>query len=219
MAFVFVAGATGFLGSNLVQALLPRGHVVRALVRPGSETRVPAGCQLITGDPLDGASYRGRVGPADTFVHLVGVSHPTPAKATAFRGVDLKSAHAAIGAARFAGIRQLIYVSVAHPAPIMKEYIQARSEAEDAIRASGLNATILRPWYILGPGRRWPLVLVPMYWLMGRLPSTRDSARRLGLVTVDQMVAAMVKAVEDPVSGIRVLEVPEIRVSRLLPSR
>ena len=101
----------------------------------------------------------------------------------------------------------------------MKDYIQARSEAEDAIRVSGLNATILRPWYILGPRRRWPLVLVPVYWLMETLPSTRESARRLGLVTIDQTVAAIVRAVEDPAQGERVLEVPEIRASRLSRSR
>ena len=219
MAFVFVTGATGFLGSNLLPTLLQRGHAVRALVRSGSETRVPAGCEVKTGNPLDGTTYRSQVAPADTFVHLVGVSHPSPAKAAEFRRVDLRSAVAAVEAARFSGIRHLIYVSVAHPAPVMKEYIQARSEAEDAIRGSGLNATILRPWYILGPGRRWPLVLLPVYWLMETLPSTRDSARRLGLITIGQMVAAILTAVEHPPQGERVLEVPEIRASRLSSSR
>lgn len=219
MAFVFVTGATGFLGSNLLPALLERGHAVRALVRSGSEMRVPAGCEVRTGDPIDGTTYRSQVAPADTFVHLVGVSHPSPAKAAEFRRVDLKSAVAAVEAAQFSGIRHFVYVSVAHPAPVMKEYIQARSEAEDAIRASGLNATILRPWYILGPRRRWPLVMVPVYWLMETLPSTRESARRLGLVTIDQMVAAIVTAVEDPEQGERVLEVPQIRTSRLSRSQ
>jgi uncharacterized protein YbjT (DUF2867 family) len=105
-------------------------------------------------------------------------------------------------------------VSVAHPAPIMSEYIAARSEAEDAIRASGLNATILRPWYVLGPGRRWPLILLPAYWLLGALPATRESAHRLGLVTLTQMIAALTGAVEHPASGVRVFEVPQIRLNR-----
>jgi uncharacterized protein YbjT (DUF2867 family) len=96
---------------------------------------------------------------------------------------------------------------------MMREYIAVRSEAEDTIRAAGLNATILRPWYVLGPGRRWPLMLVPIYWLMEQVPSTRDSARRLGLVTLPQMVAALASAVEHPASGVRILEVPEIRAS------
>jgi uncharacterized protein YbjT (DUF2867 family) len=113
------------------------------------------------------------------------------------------------------GIRHFIYVSVAQPAPMMHEYIAARAEAEASIRASGLHATILRPWYVLGPGRRWPLLLGPAYWLMGLLPSTRESARRLGLVTLPQMIAALVGAVERPASGVRVIEVPQIRLSRL----
>jgi hypothetical protein len=44
------------------------------------------------------------------------------------------------------------------------------------VRESGMNATILRPWYVLGPGRQWPLLLKPMYWLMERIPATRESA-------------------------------------------
>jgi uncharacterized protein YbjT (DUF2867 family) len=215
MAFVFLTGATGFMGRNLELELLRRGHQVRALARPGSEARVPAGCEGLTGDPLDALSYRERVSPADTFVQLVGVSHPSPAKAAAFRSIDLASAKAGVEAARFAGVRHFIYASVAHPAPVMKAYIAARSEAEETIRASGLNATILRPWYVLGPGRRWPLLLLPMYWVLGAPPRTRDSARRLGLVTIEQMIATMARAVEQPATGIRIVEVPQIRSGRL----
>jgi uncharacterized protein YbjT (DUF2867 family) len=215
MAFVFLTGATGFMGRNLALEILRPGHQVRALARPGSEARVPAGCEGVTGDPLDAVSYRERVSPADTFVQLVGVNHPSPAKAAAFRSIDLASAKAGLEAARFAGVRHIIYVSVAHPAPAMKAYIAARSEAEEAIRDSGLNATILRPWYVLGPGRRWPLLLLPMYWVLDALPRTRDSARRLGLVTIEQMIATMARAVEQPATGIRIVEVPQIRSGRL----
>jgi len=86
-----------------------------------------------------------------------------------------------------------------------------RAEVEQMIRQSGLNATILRPWYVLGPGRRWPLLLKPMYWLMEQIPATRESAQRLGLVTREQMVGALVRSVENPAQGIRILGVPEIR--------
>ena len=93
----------------------------------------------------------------------------------------------------------------------MKFYIAVRAEAERMIRASGMNATILRPWYVLGPGRRWPLILKPLYWLMERVPSTRESAQRLGLVTIEQMVGALVRSVETPAQRVRILGVPEIR--------
>jgi len=203
------------MGRRLSAELIRRGHQVRGLVRRGSEGRVAAGCEGVTGDPLNGATYQSMVAGCDTLVQLVGVSHPSPAKAAQFRSIDLASAREAIAVARSAGIRQFVYVSVAHPAPVMKEYIAARTEAEEALRGSGLNATILRPWYVLAPGRRWPVLLAPLYWVMGALPATRESAQRLGLVTAGQMIETMALAIERPATGIRVLEVPQIRVSRL----
>jgi uncharacterized protein YbjT (DUF2867 family) len=89
-------------------------------------------------------------------------------------------------------------------------------QGEALIRSAGLNATILRPWYVLGPGHWWPLALVPAYWLMERIPSTRETARRLGLVTIRQMVRALAGAVEHPPSGVRIVDVPGIRAAGAL---
>jgi uncharacterized protein YbjT (DUF2867 family) len=208
---VFVTGGTGYVGRPLISELVQRGHDVRALVRAGSETKLPPGCQAILGDALDANSYRKHIRPADTFVQLVGVSHPSPAKAAQFRSVDLASASGAIKASVEAGVQHFVYLSVAHPAPVMKDYIEVRTACEAMIRESGMNATILRPWYVLGPGHRWPYALLPMYWLMKLLPPTREGARRLGLVTSEQMKRALVHAVENPCRGIRIVEVPEIR--------
>ena len=210
---IFITGASGFMGCRLAAELVRRGHSVRGLVRPGSEKRAAPGTEAVTGDPLDASTYRHHIAGADTFVQLVGVAHPGPAKAAQFRSIDLCSAQQAVSAAAAAGIRHFVYVSVAHPAPVMGEYIAARTEGEECIRAAGLNATILRPWYVLGPGRRWPLVLLPAYWILGALPNTRETARRLGLVTLPQMVETMANAIERPPSGVRVVEVPQIRLS------
>jgi len=208
---VFVTGGTGYVGCPLITRLLQRGHEVRALVRTGSEKKLPAGCRAILGDALDGNSYASKITPSDTFVQLVGVSHPSPAKAAEFRSIDLVSGQNAVEAARIAGVQHFIYVSVAQPAPVMKAYIEVRSQCEAMIRGSGMNATILRPWYVLGPGHRWPYLLLPAYKLMEMLPSTREGATRLGLVTREQMVAALIDAVEAPARGVRIVEVPAIR--------
>ncbi|MFO1423532.1 MAG: NAD(P)H-binding protein [Candidatus Competibacteraceae bacterium] len=212
---VFVTGGTGYIGQPLIQKLLARGHSVRALVRPGSMGKLPAGAEEVVGDALDAASFAALIAPADTLVHLVGTPHPSPLKARQFRDVDLASIRAAVAAVEHSTVRHFVYLSVAQPAPVMKAFIAARMEGEALVRANGLAATILRPWYVLGPGHRWPYLLVPIYRVMEALPATRERARRLGLVTLDQMVAALVRAVENPAEGIRIVGVPEIRGSRL----
>ena len=73
---VFITGGTGYLGRSLVPKLLEQGHEVRALVRPGSERKLPHGCVAVTGNALDAASFAGKAGPADVWIHMVGVSHP-----------------------------------------------------------------------------------------------------------------------------------------------
>jgi uncharacterized protein YbjT (DUF2867 family) len=211
---VFITGGTGYMGQKLISRLLERGHTVRALVRPGSEGKLPPGCAAVLGNALDGASYAGKIAPADTFIQLVGVAHPSPAKGAEFRQVDRPSGLGAVAAAKSAGIRHFVYLSVAHPAPLMHEYIAVRAECEQAIEAASLNATILRPWYVLGPGHLWPYLLLPMYKVAELLPPTRDGARRLGLVTLEQMTSALTFAVENPVQGRQVVTVPEIRSAR-----
>jgi uncharacterized protein YbjT (DUF2867 family) len=208
---VFVTGGTGYLGRPLIRELIARGHRVRALVRPASAGKLPQGAEAVAGDAL--GDFAASVPPADTLVHLVGTPHPGPHKAREFREIDLVSIQASVAAAKRAAIRHLVYVSVAHPAPAMRSYIAVRKEGEALIAASGLSATILRPWYVLGPGHRWPGIMLPVYRLMERLPWTREPALRLGLVSLSQMVAALVSAVENPVAGVRFAGVPEIRDS------
>jgi uncharacterized protein YbjT (DUF2867 family) len=208
---VFLTGGTGYLGSRLATELVQRGHHVTALVRRWSAAKLPAYVTPIIGDALDESTYGHHVAPADTFVHLVGVPHPSPAKAEQFRTIDLAAARAAVAAASAAAVRHFVYVSVAHPAPIMKAYWKTRQEAEKLIALAGLNATVLRPWYVLGPGHRWPVVLLPLYWVAALIPLTRHGARRLGLVTLQQMITALAYAVEHPIEGMRTVSVRKIR--------
>ena len=197
----------------MIPRLLARGHRVRALVRKGAEGRLPSGCDVRIGDAVDAATFSGAVAPADTFVQLVGTPHPSPAKAKEFVAVDLASVQASVSAASGAGVGHFVYVSVANPAPVMQAYIAARTEGEARLAAAGLRATILRPWYVLGPGHRWPRFLVPFYALAERLPPLRETALRLGLVTIGQMVSALVEAVERGPQGVRIVDVPAIRAA------
>jgi uncharacterized protein YbjT (DUF2867 family) len=217
---VFLTGSTGFLGRSLATELLRRGHRVRALVRPGSESRVVEGCEIVHGDALRAETYTANIAPADTFVHLVGVAHPSPSKANEFRAIDLVSCREAVSAAKQAGIQHFVYLSVARPAPMMKEYQAVRAEGERMITESGIPATFVRPWYVLGPGRSWPIVLQPFYALARLFPATREGANRLALVTLEQMTQTLAFAVEHPAERIQIFEPPQIKLGgQVLDSR
>src|ERR1051326_9023776 len=96
---VFLNGGTGYVGSRLGCLLAQRSHRVRVLVRPASVSKVPAGCDPVIGDALRD-DYASQIGTADTFVHLVGVSHPSPSKAEQFHSIDLRSLRNAVDAFR-----------------------------------------------------------------------------------------------------------------------
>jgi uncharacterized protein YbjT (DUF2867 family) len=212
---VVVTGGTGYVGSRLIATLLTRGHRVRALARQTSLGRVPEGATPVVGDALDAESVAAALRSGDTVVHLVGTPHPNPSKARQFEQIDLVSIRATVTAAKRVGIAQLVYVSVAQPAPIMRAYLEVRAAGERMIKEAGLTATVLRPWYVLGPGHWWPMILVPFYKIAELLPATRESAQRLGLVTIDQMVRALVTALENPPSRgqVQIVDVVGIRSS------
>lgn len=212
---IFVTGGTGYMGSPLIRLLVQRGHEVKALVRKGSEMKLPPGALGVVGDALQMDSYTEHVRGADTFVHLIGVPHPSPAKAAQFRDVDLVSIQVAVKAARDTGIRHFVYLSVAQPAPVMKAFLEVRAQGELMIRESGIAATFVRPWYVLGPGHRWAYGLLPFYWIAQQLPSIRESVQRLGLITIRQMLDALIWAIENPPNETRILDVPRIRQTTL----
>jgi hypothetical protein len=57
-----------------------------------------------------------------------------------------------------------------------------------------------------------------MYWLGERIPAARDGARRLGLVTLSQLIHVLAAAIANPASGARFVEVPQIRSGEITVS-
>jgi uncharacterized protein YbjT (DUF2867 family) len=212
---VLVTGGTGYIGGHLIPKLLTRGHRVRVLARAESVTRVAAGATPVLGDALNSESVAQALDGVEAVIHLVGTAHPRPSKADQFEKVDLVSIRAAVTAVKRRGTAHLIYVSVAQPAPIMQSYLWVRTLGEAMIREAELTATILRPWYVLGPGRKWPLLIKPVYKLAELFPGTRGTAERLSLITIEEMVQALVRAVEHPPmpGRRRIVEVPDIRAA------
>jgi uncharacterized protein YbjT (DUF2867 family) len=192
--------------------MLQKNHRVIALVRQHSVYKVSSGTEIIVANPFDAKSFEHAIPAGAVFIQLLGVSHPSPKEAQQFRDIDLRSVKASADAAAMAGVSHFIYVSVAMaPSGLMKTFQDVRREGEEYCLSKKMNCTFIRPWYVLGPGHWWPLLLLPFYGLAELVPSWRAKARSKALVTIEQMITTLVKAVEaDPLPQ-RIMEIKDIR--------
>jgi uncharacterized protein YbjT (DUF2867 family) len=213
MNTVFITGGTGYMGRRLIRMLIKEGFEVTALVRPSSIHKLPPECAYVSGNPFDPSTFVASIPSGCTFVQLLGVSHPSPKKKELFRSIDLVSVKASVTAARQAGVGHFVYVSVAQvPTKIMEAFQAVRAEGEAAISEAGLKATVIRPWYVVGPGHYWPLLFLPLFKLLEWIPSTSAKAKALRLVSLRQMLNTLVFAVKHPPEGQeRVIEIQDIR--------
>jgi len=214
---VFITGGTGYLGRRLIPLLIQRGYTVKALTRRGSEHKLPADCTAITRDPFNAGTFVQDIEQGSTFIQLLGVSHPGPSKKNLFYKIDYASAKVSAGAAEQAACQHFVYVSVAQtPTSVMHDYQVCRAECEKMIRQSSLKTSIIRPWYIIGPGHYWPLFFLPLFKLLEFIPKTSAKAKSLRLVYLKQMLDALVYAVENPpTEAVRIFEIDHIRRIKL----
>ncbi len=209
---VFITGATGYIGRRLTRNLLEQGYRVIALVRKGSEAKVIPGAEIISADPFDPAAFSSGIPRGAIVVQLLGVAHPSPKKSAQFRMIDLRSVKATADAARAAGASHFIYISVAMaPSKWMAAYQQVRQEGEEYCRSLGLKCTFIRPWYVLGPGHYWPLLLLPLYGLAELVPRWRLKARAMALVTIRQILRVLLHSVASTPLPLRIIETRDIR--------
>jgi nucleoside-diphosphate-sugar epimerase len=214
MQTVFITGATGYMGTRLIKMLLAKGNRVIALTRLQSRYKVPAGAEVITGNPFDEATFYEFIPKGCVFVQLLGVPHPSPAKAQEFTSIDLASVKASVNAAVKAGVSHFIYVSVSmQQSKLMQAYQQVRRQGEAYCMLKQLNCTFIRPWYVLGPGHWWPVILLPLYALANMVPVWKQKAAGMALVTLPQMLATLVSAIEAKPQQKTIIEIPAIKKS------
>jgi uncharacterized protein YbjT (DUF2867 family) len=212
MRTIFITGGTGYIGKRLITALLAESFTVMALVRKGSEGKLPAGAIPVVADAFDANHFKEEIPAHSIFVQLLGVPHPGPKKKNFFKSIDLASAQASAAAAKHASADHFVYVSVAQtPTKIMQDYQQCRAAGEEAVINAGLSATFIRPWYVIGPKHYWPLFFQPLFKILEMIPSTSQKAKALRLVYLAQMLKALLFAIKNPVEGIRIIEIAEIR--------
>lgn len=174
---ILVTGASGFLGAHVVRAALEAGHGVRALVRPTSRLDELRGsldhpsAERVVGDLGDPASLAAAAAGCEAVVHAAGVISLRPEDHALMRRVQVDGTRNLVGACRAAGVRRIVHASTAllaglgdRPGRVYGEhdqlapgaapiaYVQTKAEAEQVVRAAGLEAMIVAPGCLFGPG-------------------------------------------------------------------
>lgn len=146
---ILVAGATGQLGSEIVQRLLERGHKVRALVRPSSDAQrvaalEKAGAEITRGDLTDAESLRPACAGARVVISTVSMI-ATGREQDSFEATDSAGTRKLIDAARAADAEQFIFVSFDTSRSPEAPLTIAKREVEEYLKRSGMTYTILHP--------------------------------------------------------------------------
>ncbi|WP_375288884.1 NAD-dependent epimerase/dehydratase family protein [Sphingomonas sp.] len=140
-----LSGATGFVGSHLLDLALAEGHQIRALTRRPQPER--AGVTWVAGDLADTAALASLVDGADTVVHLAGLVN-APDRAGFARG-NVDGTRAMVAAST--GKRFVHVSSLAAREPKLSDYGWSKAEAERIVTTSDLDWTIVRPTGVYGP--------------------------------------------------------------------
>jgi NADH dehydrogenase len=156
-----VVGATGLVGSEVCRRLRERGLPVRALVRPGSPREATLGgigAEIAHGDMKDAASLEAACRDVATVVSTA-TSTKSRRGGDSLESVDRTGQLVLLDAARRAGVRRFVYVSLSPNLPANNPLVRYKHEVEAAVRSSGLAWTILQPscfmeiWF--GPALGW----------------------------------------------------------------
>ncbi len=198
---IFLTGGTGFVGSEILRQLTDAGHLVRLLVRPGSEgaLAIRQGVEIRRGDVTDPASLDGALSGCQAVIHLVGIIRENPAREITFQRLHVDGTRHMLAAAEAQGVRRFLHMSAnGTRANAETPYHRTKWQAEEAVRASTLEWTIFRPSLIFGPGSEFVRMLADMVKLLPVVPVIGDGKYRMSPVAVEDVAAGFVRALTAP---------------------
>ena len=205
---VLVTGASGFVGSALTAALVREGRRVRAATRNPETLALPRGAEIATlPDLKDAVDWDPLLDGVGAVVHLAGIAHVGPGvDPEVYDRVNHVATAELAGACARAGVRRLVLVSSVRaqsgPAAVhvltetdvprpTEPYGRSKLLAEQALRASALPCTILRPAMVYGPGVKGNLArLMQLAASPWPLPFASFASRR-SLVSRDNLNTAI----------------------------
>ncbi|HXH83674.1 MAG TPA: complex I NDUFA9 subunit family protein [Candidatus Tectomicrobia bacterium] len=195
---VFVTGATGFVGRSVVHSLRTHGHLVRCLVRRGSEPDLRGfeAIERVEGDVLLPDTLRHGMEGCDTVIHLVGIIREQPRAGVTFERVHVQGTVNVLEAASRTGARRYLHMSaLGTRAGARSRYHQTKWAAEEAVRASALPWTIFRPSIIYGRGDGLVTMLAGMVERLPVVPVIGSGLQQLQPVRVEDVAEGFARAV------------------------
>ena len=145
---IAVTGATGFVGSHVLDAAASAGLPVRTLARKAQTAR--DGVTWVAGALDDAVALDQLCAGASAVIHIAGaVNVPTRA---AFAAANIAGTQAVVDAAARANVSRFVHVSsLAAREPALSNYGWSKAGAEDVVRAATMPSTIVRPPGVYGP--------------------------------------------------------------------
>ena len=187
-----ITGGTGFVGGHVLRIAGARQIGARALTRR-PQTGAP-GLAWVPGALDDPAALAQLCEGAGAVIHIAGVI--SAADRAGFAAGNIAGTEAMIAAARDAGIRRFIHVSsLAAREPGLSDYGWSKAEAEAAVRASGLDWTIVRPPAVYGPGDR---EMLELFRLAAKGFVTLPPGGRLSLIEASDLARLLLDLVDAP---------------------
>ena len=202
---VFVTGATGFVGLEILRQLREAGHSIRLLARNRNSPRVQQarsrwGAEVHPGDVLDAASLDGALNGIDAVIHLVGII--AEVGESTFERVHTDGTRNIIAAAQPARVRRFVHMSALGTRPnAASRYHQTKWAAEELVRRSGLQFTIFRPSLIYGPQDQFVNLFARIIRRSPVVPLLGSPGARFQPVAVEAIAAAFVRSLCEPASA------------------
>jgi uncharacterized protein YbjT (DUF2867 family) len=158
---ILVTGATGNVGSALLQRLVADGHPVRALVRDPRRlgpNRVRV--QIALGDLSDASSFRHALRGVKTVVHLAAAIRDQERQGATIEEVNALGTLRLVRAAERAGVERFVFFSaIGTSLHSQSRFFRAKAQAETAVEESDMQTTIFSPSIIYSPGDPWITLL------------------------------------------------------------
>lgn len=203
---ILVTGGSGFVGRRLVARLVEAGEKVRIIARGLRQAQLPAGVEMVKGNVVSDEGLPQAMEGVERVVHLVAIIRERGDQT--FDGVIRQGTVNVVNAAKAARIKKLVHQSAigARDDPHFR-YHKAKWDAEQAVIASGLQYTIVRPSLIFGEGDEFFTTLAGLVRWNPIVPIAGDGRTRFQPIWVEDVVTCLVECLKDGVHDNAVVEI------------